>query len=76
MDETRKPVKVKVRKYLVEQRKFLDVYFPKLVDMGFLEPCPQAAWQVVPHLLPKEFKSRFRTNIDLRPVNEATKEEQ
>lgn len=76
LDETKKPVKVKVRKYPKEQRKFLDTYFSKLVDMGFLKPCPQASWQAAPHLVPKESKSKFRTTIDLRPVNAATKAEQ
>lgn len=42
LDETKKPIKVKVRKYPAEQRRFLNLYIDKLVEMGFLKICPQA----------------------------------
>lgn len=44
--------------------------------MGFLKPCPQAKLQAALHLVPKGFKSKYQTRIDLRPVNAATKPEQ
>lgn len=69
-------VKVKVRKYGADQRKFLDVYFTKLVDMGFLKPGSQTSWQAAPHLVPKDSKSKLRATIDLRPVNAVTTAEQ
>lgn len=35
-DETKPPVEVKVRKYPPKQRKFLNAYIDRLVEMGFL----------------------------------------
>lgn len=69
-------MKVKVRKYPLEHKKFMDVYFTKLVNMDFLKIDPQAFWQASTHLVPKDSKSKFRITIDLRPVNSATKAEQ
>lgn len=76
LEPSKKPIKVKVRRYPAEQRKFLNAYFSKLIEMGFLKPCPQAAWQAAPHLVPKDSNAKFRTMTDLRPVNAATKAEQ
>lgn len=69
-------MKVKVRKYPAKQRRFFDAYFDKSVGMGFLKVCPQAPWQAALHLVPKYSKAKYRTTIDLRPVNAATKAEQ
>lgn len=44
LDPAKKPVKVNGRKYHAEQRWFLNTYFSRLVEMGFLKPCPQASW--------------------------------
>lgn len=53
LDDYGKPVKVKFKNYLVEQKTFLDVCFVKLIDIDFLRPCPEAAWQAVPDLVSK-----------------------
>lgn len=76
LDSSKTSVKVKVRKYPTEQRRFLDACFDELVKMGFLKVCPTASWQAAPHLVPKDSKTKYRTTIDLRPVNAATKAEQ
>lgn len=76
LDDNKNPVKEKEREYSEEQRKFLYLYFDKLMEMGLLKTCPQPWWQAAPHLLPRDSKSKFRTTIDLRPVNAATKVEQ
>lgn len=76
LDETKEPVKVKVRKYPVEKCKFSNEYLSQLVSLEFLKPCPQATWQAAPHLVPKELKAKSRRTIDLRPVNAATIVEQ
>lgn len=76
LEDGKMPVKVKVRKYPTDQRKFLDEYLDKLVKLDFIRPYPQAAWQAAPHLVPKNSKAKFRTTIDLRPVNAATIAEQ
>lgn len=76
LDATKKSVKVKVRKHPAEHRKFLDAYFAEMVSTGLFKVCPTAAWQAAPHLVPKDSKSKYRTTIDLRPVNAATKPEQ
>lgn len=52
LDESKKPVRVKVRKYPADQRRFLDAYFEELVNMCFLKTCVQAEWQAAPHLVP------------------------
>lgn len=57
-DPAKKPVKVKLRTYPSDQRKSLDVYFSKSVDMVFLKKYLQAAWQAAPHLVPKDSKSK------------------
>lgn len=44
--------------------------------MGFIKPYPYASWQVAPRLVPDNSKYLFRTTIDLRPANAATKAEQ
>lgn len=76
IDPSKLPVKVKVGKYPIVQRKFLDMYLSQLLSLEFIKPCPQASWQAAPHLVPKDSKFLFRTTIDLRPINSATKAEQ
>lgn len=77
LDTSKSPVKAKVRRYPHEQRKFLNKYVEKLVEMGFFIPNPKASWQAAPHLVVKHnSKAKFRTTIDLRPVNGATKKNQ
>lgn len=72
MEDSIKPVKVKVRKYPADKRNFLDVYFSNLVEMGFPKPYPQTSLQAAPHLVPKNSKSKYRSTIDLRAANEET----
>ena len=67
-----KPIKVKVRRYSQEQRRFLDDYIAKLLDMGFIREAKTADWQAAPLLVPKASRARFRLTLDLRPVNSAT----
>lgn len=54
IDTTKKPVTVKVCKYPVKQRKFLDSYLDQLVEMGYLQPNTNDSWQAAPHLVAKE----------------------
>lgn len=42
---TKRLVKVKVRKYPIDRRRFLDQNFDELVTMGFLKVCPPSLWQ-------------------------------
>lgn len=58
LEESIRPVKVKVRRYPPDQRAFLDVYFDELVSLGFLKTRFQAEWQAAPHFISKESKSR------------------
>lgn len=71
-EEGKMPVKVKVRKYPADQRRFLNAYLERLVEVDFFRPYLRVAWQAAPHLVPKNLKTKFRTTIDLRPVNAAT----
>lgn len=73
LDATKQLMKVNVCKYPAQQRKFLDAYFVKLLSMGLLKVFPTAAWQAAPHLVLKDFRSKYRTTINPRPVNAATK---
>lgn len=72
VDEKKRPVKCKVRRYPPAQRRFLNKYVDKLVEMGFLQPNPDAKWVAAPHLVPKNSKAQFRTTIDIGPLNSAT----
>ena len=65
------PIRVKARRYSAEQREFLDAYLQKLVDLGFCEEMATATLLV--HK--KESRSKYRFEIDLRPVNAATMKE-
>lgn len=56
LNDSKTPVKVKVRKYPANQRMFLDAYFDELVKMGFLKVCPTKSWRVAPHLVPEDTK--------------------
>lgn len=76
LDERERPVKIKLQRYAVQQRNFIDSYFSHLVSLGLVKACAQASWQADLHLVPKDSKSLFRTTIDLRPVNAATKPKQ
>lgn len=58
-NQSKAPVKVKVRKYPAEQQNFLDEYLSKLVELNSIKPCLQAAWQATPHSVPKYQKSGF-----------------
>lgn len=73
LEVTKPPVKVKKRKYPNYPKKFLDKYTSNLLKMGFIKPCTQVSWIAAPHLVSINSKSLFRTTIDLRPVNAATK---
>lgn len=75
LDQSKTPVKVKLRKYPTEQRKFLDKYLSRLVELNFIKPCPQAAWQAAPHMVPKDSEAKYRTTIDLRPANATVAEQ-
>lgn len=67
LDASKKPVEVKVCKYVADQWRFFDAYFEESVKTGFLNACVKAKWQAAPHLFPKGSKSRFKTTIDLQP---------
>ena len=68
-----RPVRVKGRRYSVDERAWMELYVKKLVEMGFLIPNPRATWQAAPILVPKKnSKSKYRLAIDLRPFNAAT----
>lgn len=43
LEPSKEQLKLEVRNYPLEQEKFMDVYFKKLVDMGFLKIDSQAA---------------------------------
>lgn len=74
IDASKQPVKSKVRRYPVDQRKFLNKYVEKLVEYGFFFENNEATWQAAPHIVPKpDSKAKFRATIDLRPVNSAMK---
>lgn len=45
------------------------------MKVGFFIVFPQAAWQPALHFVARDAKAKFRTNIDLRPVNAATNTE-
>lgn len=74
--KTEKLGKVKVCKYSAESGKFLGKYVDKLVEIGFLKPCPQALGQAATHLVPNDSRSKFRITTNLRAVNVATEAEQ
>lgn len=42
----------------------------------FLKHFAAEAWQTAPHFVPKDLNARYRTTIDLQPVNAATIAEQ
>lgn len=64
----------RVRRYPTEQRNFLNKYVQKLVEYGFFIENKNASWQAAPHIVPKHgSKVKYRTVVDLRPVNSATK---
>lgn len=73
-DSTKKPVKVKIRKFPAEKRNILDAYFARTVDMRFLKPYAHDSWQEAPYLVPKNSKYKFQTTIVLRPVNGVKKQ--
>lgn len=52
--------------------KGLKCYFQKLVKIGFLKVCSQAAWPAAPHVGTKSSKTKLRSSIDLRLVKTAT----
>ena len=76
MEPNRRPVRVKARRYSPEQRRFMEKYAEKLLDMDFVMIMPTATWQAAPLIVPKPgSKAKFRMAIDLRPVNSATVKE-
>jgi Reverse transcriptase (RNA-dependent DNA polymerase) len=66
------PVRVRVRKYPVEQREFLSRFVGELVANGHAFRNPHATWCAAPLLVPKEGAGNFRFTFDLRPVNRVT----
>ena len=73
LKEGLKPVRVKARRYSADERAWLENYVDKLVEMNFIVPNPDAAWQAAPILVPKKnSKAKYRLAIDPRPVNAAT----
>ena len=76
LEPNRRPVRVKARRYSPEQRRFMEKYAEKLLDMDFVMIMPTATWQAAPLIVPKPgSKAKFRMAIDLRPVNSATVKE-
>lgn len=65
LDDPKKPVKVKERKYPADQPKFFDAYLNELMKIGYLKVCPTASLQAPPHLVPKNAKRKYRTTKDL-----------
>lgn len=75
LDPTKRPVRVKARRYSPDQRRFLDKYIDTLRKMDFVVDMPTASWQAAPLLVPKPGKATYRMAVDLRPVNAATVKE-
>lgn len=63
LDASKKPVRVNVRKYLKEQRKFLDAYFEQLVKFGLLKSNPNDFWLATPPLVAKG-ERKFRVAVN------------
>lgn len=68
--------KVKVRHYPATQRELLDKFLSQLRSMGFIKPCPPAARQTAPPLVPEDSEYRIWITIYLGPVNATKKGEQ
>lgn len=66
------PVRVRLRNYSQDQRKFLSNFVDKLVDHGMAYPNPTAAWASAPLLVPKPDPARYRFTVELRLVNKYT----
>lgn len=66
-----KPVKVRLRNYSADQRRFLGVFVKSLVSHGMAYPNPTSKWACAPLLVPKP-GAEFRFTTDLRPVNKHT----
>jgi hypothetical protein len=67
-----KPVRVKVRRYSMEQSAFLRTLVDDLVQRGLAFRNTSYAWCSAPLLVPKQGPSKFRFTVDLRPVNKQT----
>lgn len=67
-----RPVRVKLRNYSQEQRKFLKKMVADFIKckMVYLNPFP--TWACAPLLVPKSGPAKFRFTVDLRPVNKFT----
>lgn len=63
-----KPVKVRLRKYSADQRKFLATFIKSLVSHGMVYPNPTSKWACAPLLVPKT-GAEYRFTTNLRPVN-------
>lgn len=73
LDSTERPVNVKLRRYSAAKREFLNFYMSQLVSLDIMKPNALASWEAVPHLVPKDSNEKYRTKIELRPVNAETK---
>lgn len=70
LNEKKQIIRVKVGKHPLVQKKFMNTYFQKRAEYGYIEPNPNVTWQNAPNLVPKD-KDRYRVTIDLRPLNAA-----
>ena len=73
LKEGLKPVRVKARRYSADEGAWLEKYVEKLVEMNFIVPKPDAAWQAALILVPKKnSRAKYKLAFHLRPVNAAT----
>lgn len=72
--ETKKTVRVKVRKCSTDKRKLMNNYFKQLVYSGYIVPTSKAPWQAAPHLVRND-SSRYTVTTDLKLINSARKSE-
>lgn len=72
LDSSKNPVRVKTRRYPMNQGSFSNYYLSQLTSLGLIKSESTVPWQAAPHLVPKDSHAKFRTNIDLRFINAAT----
>lgn len=66
------PTRVKVRRYLHEQREFLRRSVDTFVENGHAYRNLNATWCSAPLIMLKEGPAKFRVTVDLSPVNKYT----
>lgn len=69
LDEPKKPVKVKARRYPVKQRKRPQQCFQSFFESTYLISSPKSGWQAAPHIKTKDLNVIPSTTTRLRPYN-------